>query len=72
VLYLDKGVVELPGYIIMGCILWSHIPDKQKQTAAQSMNDYRLIFKSSTYQISTHTHTPHTTHHTHTHTHNVV
>lgn len=46
IVYLDKGLVELGEFVIMGCILWSDIPEDMKQQAASSMNDYRLIYKT--------------------------
>ena len=46
IVYLDKGLVELGEFVIMGCILWSDIPEDRKQQAASSMNDYRLIYKT--------------------------
>lgn len=48
VLFMDGKVLELPGVSIMGCILWSDIPEHKRQNVARQMNDYRLIFKSNT------------------------
>lgn len=42
---LNRDAVELrPGVWILGCTLWSDVPDDMHYDAKTSMNDYRLIF----------------------------
>jgi DNA repair exonuclease SbcCD nuclease subunit len=42
--FLDRGRLEIsPGVHILGCTLWSGIPDELKKYAVQGINDFRLI-----------------------------
>jgi Icc-related predicted phosphoesterase len=45
--FLHQGSVEVaPGTWILGCTLWSDIPEDMKKYAAQGLNDFRNILSS--------------------------
>jgi predicted phosphodiesterase len=43
--FLDRSVhkLEEEGIDVLGCTLWSHIPEEKKQTALMYMNDFRQM-----------------------------
>jgi predicted MPP superfamily phosphohydrolase len=47
--YLQEGKLEIrPGVWILGCTLWSEIPEDMRKYAVTSLNDFRQIYGSET------------------------
>lgn len=47
--YLQEGKYEVrPGVWILGCTLWSEIPDSMRKYAVEGLNDFRQIYGSET------------------------
>jgi len=40
---LDPGTVMLEGVRIVGCTLWSFVPEERREIVARELNDYRYI-----------------------------
>jgi predicted MPP superfamily phosphohydrolase len=53
VIFLEKEKLELePGLSILGCTLWTDIPEDTRYDAIASMNDYRLIYTEPKTPVS--------------------
>lgn len=45
--FMERQVVDIDGVLILGTMLWSHIPQHMTVVAEQCMNDYRLSLVTS-------------------------
>lgn len=46
--YLNPGFIKIDNVIIMGCALWSHIPEDEARIIKYKLNDFRQIDEHST------------------------
>jgi hypothetical protein len=47
VIFVDRRVVEINNVRVLGCTLWTHIPETVKRVVASTVNDYQLIYVES-------------------------
>ncbi len=54
ILVMDHRAYNVPGTFvrIIGCTLWSHIPEEFQEPAQKYMSDYRLIYKNPGQRIT--------------------